>query len=173
MGLDRRFECIWYSGIYIAGKSSALSSTTLGSGIVNSSLTSVGTLTGLAVEGLSALKSVSEDIVALNSATGLVTHDYSLSSIFYHTAVAGNFTVNLTNVPTTTEKAYSIALILNQGATGYLPNAFSIDSGPTITINWSNGAVPVPNASKIDIVAFSIVNISGTYVVYGQLSSFG
>ena len=56
---------------------------------------------------------------------------------------AGNFTVNLTNVPTTTEKAYSIALILNQGATGYLPNAFSIDSGAPITINWSNGAVPV------------------------------
>ena len=159
-------------GIYIAG-TSALSSTTLGTGIVNSSLTSLGTLTGLAVEGLSALRTVSEDIVALNSATGLVTHDYSESSIFYHTAIAGNFTVNLTNVPTTSEKAYSIALILNQGATGYLPNAFSIDSGSPITINWSNGAVPVPNASKIDIVAFSIVNISGTYVVYGQLSSFG
>ena len=159
-------------GIYINGVS-ALSSTTLGTNIVNSSLTSVGTLTGLSVSGLSALKTISEDIVALSGANSTVEHNFANSAVFYHTSVSGNFTCNLTGVPTTQNKAYSIALVINQGSTGYIPNAFAVNSGTPISINWSNGAVPVPNANKIDIVAFSIVNVSGTFVVYGQLSSFG
>ena len=108
-------------GLYIGGNS-VLSSDTLGSGIVNSSLTSVGTLTGLGVEGLSTLRTISEDIVSLSGANATVEHNFSTSAIWYHTGVSGNFTVNLTNVPTQ-NKAYSIALIINQGGTGYLPNA--------------------------------------------------
>ena len=159
-------------GLYIGGNS-ALSSDTLGSGIVNSSLTSVGTLTGLGVEGLSTLRTISEDIVTITGANATVEHNFSNSAIWYHTGVSGNFTVNLTNVPTTQNKAYSVALIVNQGGTGYLPNSFAVNSGSPLTINWSNGLVPNTNANKIDIVAFSIVNVSGTFVVYGQLSSFG
>ena len=159
-------------GLYIGGNS-VLSSDTLGSGIVNSSLTSLGTLTGLGVEGLSTLRTISEDIVTISGANATVEHNFSNSAIWYHTGVSGNFTVNLTNVPTTQNKAYSIALIVNQGSTGYLPNAFAVNSGSPLTINWSNGSVPNTNVNKIDIVAFSIVNVSGTFVVYGQLSSFG
>ena len=150
-----------------------ISSNTLGSGVTSSSLTSLGTLTSLSVSGLSALKTISEDIVSLSGANGTVAHDFSSSAIFYHTGATANFTCNLTNVPTTQNKAYSIALIINQGATGRIPNAFAVNSGSPLTINWSNGSVPNPNANKIDIVAFSVVNVAGTFVVYGQLSSFG
>jgi hypothetical protein len=159
-------------GLYMAG-SSILSSTTLGSSVVNSSLESVGVLEGLSVDGLSILKTISEDIVALSGATGTVNHDFGSSAVFYHTGINANFTCNLIGVPTTQNKAYSIALILNQGATGRIPNSFAVNSGTPITINWSNGATPVANANKIDIVAFSLVNVAGTFVVYGQLSSFG
>ena len=150
-----------------------LSSNTLGSGITASSLTSLGTLSSLTVSGLSVLKTISEDIVSLSGANGTVSHDFSSSAIFYHTGPTANFTTNLTNVPTTQNKAYSIALIINQGGTARIPSGFAVNSGAPLTINWANGAIPNGNENKIDIVAFSVVNVSGTFVVYGQLSSFG
>ena len=106
------------------------------------------------------LRTISEDIVTITGANATVEHNFSNSAIWYHTGVSGNFTVNLTNVPTTQNKAYSIALIVNQGGTGYLPNSFAVNSASPLTINWSNGLVPNTNANKIDIVAFSIVNVS-------------
>jgi hypothetical protein len=38
---------------------------------------------------------------AIPGATGVVVHDFSTAAVFYHTSPAANFTINITNVPTT------------------------------------------------------------------------
>jgi hypothetical protein len=118
------------------------------------------------------LKNTYEIFTALTGATGTVTHDFSTGSIFNHTSIAANFTVNITNLGLSSLAATTITLILNQGATAYIPNALQI-AGVSQTINWQGGSAPTGNASKIDIVNFSITNSSGTYAVFGQLTTFG
>jgi len=113
-----------------------------------------------------------EPVAAIANASSIVVHDASLSNIFNHTNIAGNFTCNVTNLNLPVNNATSITLILNQGTTPYMPTAFQI-AGVVKTINWPNGIVPAGTASKIDVVSFSILNNSGTYVVLGSLNTFG
>jgi hypothetical protein len=115
---------------------------------------------------------IEEPITALTGATSVVAHDVSTSTIFNHTSIAGNFTCNVTNLNLSSGNAINITLILNQGATAYMPTAFQI-GGVAKTIKWLNNVVPAGSASKIDVASFSILNISGTYTVLGSLSTFG
>jgi hypothetical protein len=105
-------------------------------------------------------------------ATGTVDHDYSTGAIWYHTSPADNFTANFTNVPTTANRALSIVLVIIQDATPYVPNVLQIDGTP-VTINWLAGLTPTGNASKKDIVSFTLIRVSSTWTVFGSLSSFG
>ena len=109
-----------------------------------------------------------------SGATGVVVHDFSAGAIWYHSSIVGNFTVNLTNVATTTERAMGVTLVLAQGVTGFIPNAIQIN-GSAQTIKWANGTVPTPSsgAGTLDIVTFSILRISTpVWVVAAQLLPF-
>jgi hypothetical protein len=109
----------------------------------------------------------------ITSASGVVIHDCSNGTIFRHTTVSANFTANFTNLSIDVNSASVMTLMLNQGATAYLPTAIQIDSFPQ-TIRWQGGTVPTGNANKLDAVAFTIFCISvSTYVVTGQLVSYG
>jgi hypothetical protein len=122
--------------------------------------------------GVTSIRSVSESIVNLTGATGTVNHDFALASIFNHTSIAGNFTVNMTNFTTTANTATNITVVLNQGVTPYIANAFSI-GGSAQTIRWTGNIVPSGTASTRDVISFTVLNSSGTYTVLGQLVSFG
>lgn len=124
------------------------------------------------VSGSTIIKGISEAFSALSGASGVVTHNCSDGTIFYHTSPAANFTVNLTNLKCDSGYGTSATLIVTQGATAYIPNALQI-GGATQTINWQGGSIPTGSANKKDIVSFSILNNSGTYVVFGQLATFG
>lgn len=116
---------------------------------------------------------IHETFVSLSNANGTFTHDCSNTQVFNHTSIAGNFTANFTNLNLANNYATSLTLILNQGATPYVANAVQI-GGAGQTVNWQgNTAAPVGNANKKDIMSFSIINNSGTYTVFGQLTSFG
>jgi hypothetical protein len=156
---------------YING-TSVLSGTALGSGVTSSSLTSVGTLTSLAVGGTTTLQQITEVMNRKTGATGTVAHDYSTGDVFYHSSISANFTANFTNIPTTSDRVITLTLILSQGATAYIPSAFQYN-GNALSINWAGGTTPTGRASKTDIVTFLLVNANGTFTVYGQLSSFG
>lgn len=132
-----------------------------GAGSIN--ITSV-TLSGL-------LKS-DETLQTLTGATGLVTHNTNLGQIFYHTSIVADFTPNFTNVTATLNRVITVTLVLSQGATAYMPTFLQTDGTPR-TINWLGGSMPAGNANKIDIVTFSIIRLSGSTQVIGQLSSFG
>jgi hypothetical protein len=126
----------------------------------------------LDVAGTTSLTQVDESFTTISDATGVVTHDCSTGQIFNHTSINANFTANFTNLNLANGKATTITLVLNQGGTAYIPNAAQIQSSAQ-TIRWSANTVPTGNTNAVDVVSFSILNNSGTYIVLGQLSTFG
>lgn len=105
-------------------------------------------------------------------ATGTVEHDLTTGSIWNHTNISANFTVNFTNVPTTNNRTTSALLILNQSSSAYLPISVQID-GTNYNINWSAGAVPTPSPNKIDAIGFSLLRFANTWTVIASLTVYG
>jgi hypothetical protein len=106
-------------------------------------------------------------------ATGVVTHDFSTGGQWRHTAIAGNFTANFTNVPITSSTFMTnVSLFLVQGATAYIPNGVQINSSAQ-TIKWAGGSVPTGTANKFEHATFSLIYIHGTWTVLGGLASYG
>jgi hypothetical protein len=120
---------------------------------------------------LNNISGVSESYVDITGATGTVIHDCSLTSIFRHTSMAANFTVNFTNVPTTDLRNRVIVLFLVQGATPRVPSAVEID-GVSQIIKWNNGIAASGTANSIDLVSFSLLRSGSSWAVLGQSGSF-
>ena len=109
---------------------------------------------------------------SLTASTGVVAHNYALGGIWIHSSIAANFTANFTNVPTSVGAVVNFTLVLQQGATAYIATAVQID-GQAQTIKWVENTVPSGNANKTDLQSFSLLRISGSWLVLGSLSSFG
>jgi hypothetical protein len=118
------------------------------------------------------VKQVIETTNALSSATGTVTHNCAQGHIFIHSSISANFTANFTNITLNPNNATAFTLVLNQGATAYVPTAVQIANNAQ-TVNWQSGTQPAGNANKKDVVTFSVVNNNGTWITLGQLTSFG
>ena len=132
--------------------------------------TSVPTMT---VNGLLSVQQIQETVQSKTGATGVVTHDWSGGSIFYHSSMAANFTANVTNLTPVLNKVYTTTLMLNQGATPYYASALQIAT-VNQTINWQGGTVPTPAASKQEIESFTMLyGPTGGWTIYGQYTSFG
>lgn len=131
---------------------------------------------GLAVSGITDLKSIVELMDSKTTATGTVTHDFATADVFYHSSISASFTANFTNVPTTGGKIMSVTLVLAQGGTGFLPTAVQIN-GASQTIKWAGNTQPTPQANKTDVVVFTLIRTgsggSAAWVVLGQMSSYG
>ena len=89
-----------------------------------------------------------------------------------HTGAAANWTANFTNLSLAQEDATNIAIVIDQGNTSYIPNAVEI-GGVAQTVVWNGNSVPTGTDNGKDIVSFTILNDGGTYVIFGQLVSFG
>jgi len=114
---------------------------------------------------------VSEKFSSLSSATGVVAHDCDNGHIFYHTSISADFTANFTNLGLSTNYSTNLTLILNQGATARIPSAVQVN-GSAQTINWQGGSAPSGTSNGIDAVSFTILRVSGSYIVLGQLVDF-
>ena len=114
---------------------------------------------------------VSEKFSSLTGATGVVAHDCDNGQIFYHSSISANFTANFTNLGLSTNYSTNLTLILNQGATARIPSAVQI-GGSAQTINWQGGSAPSGTSNGIDAVSFTILRVSGSYIVLGQLVDF-
>lgn len=87
--------------------------------------------------------------------------------------ISSNWTANFTNLGLANSYGTGVTLVVNQGATGYLPSAIQIE-GNAVTLNWQAGTPPTPNPNKKDVFAFSVLQTgASTYLVLGQLVSFG
>jgi hypothetical protein len=153
------------------------SNTTTGALVVSGGVGIGGTLNigaDLSISGLATLTYTSEKLNTKTSAgsAGTVTHDLSTGSIFYHSSISNNFTANITNVPTTNDRAIGVTLVLAQGVTPYMSTAVQID-GSAQTIKWVNNITPTGTASKVDIVGFSLIRTGSAWTVLGQYSTYG
>ena len=115
---------------------------------------------------------LSEVSSTINGATGTIVHNTTTGGVFYHTAPAANFTANFTNVPTTDDRITTVALIIAQGVTQYMPTAVQI-GGAAQTIEWFGGSVPGGTANGFDIVSFTLIRQSSTWTVLGASSTYG
>lgn len=130
-------------------------------------ITSVGSLTGLNVTGVTTLAETTE-IVAVPTGT---TYDYTLGSVFYVNQPGANFTPNFTNVPTTDNRITVITLIINQSATPGMPTAMQI-GGTAQTIKWPSGTIPTGVASSIQTVAFAFLRYGAAWIVTGASGAY-
>lgn len=106
------------------------------------------------------------------NASGTVVHNFQTGAIFYHSNVANNFTVNLTNVPTTANRTIVVPIIIEQGVSAYIANQFQID-GLFQDINWLGNVIPVGTANAVDVVGFTLIRTTSDWTVLGQLTSYG
>jgi hypothetical protein len=168
------------------GQILAKSNLTVGFGgnlVVTSGQTFLNTLVPYTVDGINIqgstsftagivnFQSVSQTIVPLTGATGVVTHNLSNGAVFFHSSIAGNFTANFTNVPTDNDRGIGVALILEQGGTGYLPTAVQIN-GASATLRWAYDTVPTPSSNQVDTASFTLLRIDGTWIVIAQHTNF-
>jgi len=163
------------SGNVVITSTTNSSSTTTGALVVTGGVGIGGTLnigSDLSISGLTTLTYTSEKLTTKTSATGTVTHDLSTGSIFYHSSISNNFTANITNVPTTNDRAIGVTLVLAQGVTPYMSTALQID-GSAQTIKWVNNITPTGTASKVDIVGFSLIRTGSAGTGLGQYSTYG
>ena len=124
------------------------------------------------VTGLTELQQTTEVLGTKTSAAGIVTHDFNSSAIWYHTGVTSGFIANLTNVPTTASRVTVVTLIINQGPSAYVPTGIQIN-GVAQNVLWQNGVAPTGNATKLDLISYSILRIGTSWIVTGSLSTYG
>jgi hypothetical protein len=124
------------------------------------------------VTGTTILQQTVEVLNTKTTATGIVTHDFSTGAIWYHSSVTSSFTANFSNIPTTLNKAIVVTLIISQGAVAFVPSAIQIN-GIAQTVNWLNTTSPSGNANKIDIISYTLLKVSASWIAIGSLSTYG
>jgi hypothetical protein len=146
------------------------------------SITSVGSLTGLTVNGNTSIQSIFERATVTASAISSSTNiDISTAAVVYFSVDAtSNWTLNFRgNLSTTlnsivsTGQSVTVAVLVKQGATPYYPTSHSID-GTGVTPLWQNGlAASAGNANGVDIYTYTIIKTgAGTYTVFASQTRF-
>lgn len=164
------------TGFINIGTSLLLGPTTLGTSVVNSSLTSVGTLTSLDVAGNVSIggrtkeSCVNQFTTPLTPVSNVLTISVAgTNTILGTTANAPITTWDFTNVNIQNNEALTVTLIIagNTGATyGDACNVDGVSIGNGV--QWSGGSPPLPTPNT-DILTFIFVRDSGgTTKVFGQ-----
>lgn len=138
-------------------------------------ITAVGNLANLTVNSWFSQGQTTETINNLGAVSGpTVTCNLSTSGTFYHSSVTSgaDWTINFTNVPTTTERTIVSTVFVVQGSTAYTPTAVQID-GAAQTVKWASGQLPTGTVNGVDIFTFALIRVSGAWVqVLGTYSGF-
>lgn len=136
-----------------------------GTAVVNCNLT---------VSGTTQVAEIVEVITDVTQSTNAVTLDFATGGIFYRTSTnfSANFTVNITNAPTTDGRTFTVTLFQTQGATGYRPATLTVNAG-AVTIKWLESFTPIPTSTngKVDIFTFTLVRRSGTYECFATMAA--
>ena len=146
-----------------------------GSGQVIISPNTTGSITNMTFTagGLTTLQQTTEVLVTSASPGGTVSLNYNSADIVYVTGMSTNFTLAISNMPTTTARVITVTLILVQGGTAYIPSAITIN-GSGASITWPAGITPTGTANKVNIATFFIVNATAApNYVLGQISEYG
>ena len=126
----------------------------------------------LTVTGLTTIAELADVTADATITSNVLTLDFtSTNTAFIASAPGANFTLNVTNLPTTDNRMMTVTVVVTQGSTGYIPNAVQI-GGAGQTIKWSGGSAPTATngAGKLDIFSFSFMRRSGAWTVFGATS---
>ena len=126
----------------------------------------------LSITGTTELYKVSEVIDYVADVTGSQTFDFNNSNIFYITGLTTGTTWNISNVPTTNNRAISITFVIEQGATAYIPSQFQINSS-NVTIQWLNNSTPSGTNNNTEVIGLVAFRVGSSWNVVGTLSTFG
>ena len=160
----------------VIGNQLMLNSTTLGPTIVTSSLTSVGTLTGLDVDGAITLGGVITEKTFNNFSTTLTP---SANVLTLNLAAANTIlgtpatqAINewaFTSVNLANGQSKTVTVILSANTAATYGDACSVDGTPISNgVQWSGGSPPI-STSNTDILTFVIVrDTAGVVRVFGQ-----
>jgi hypothetical protein len=124
----------------------------------------------VSITGLATIERSSGIIDTKTGATGTVIHDFSTTAIWSHSSIVSNFIPDITNVPTTDNRTIVITLILQQGATAYVPTTLYI-AGAAQSVKWLGGVAPSGTANGIDVFTFTLVRVSSSWKVLGSRTS--
>ena len=161
---------------FVIGNQLALSTTTLGSTVVNSSLTSVGTLQNLTVDGFVTIGGVITEKVFNNYTTTLTPSANVLTiNLAGANTICGTPATQainewaFTGVGLSNGQSKTITLILSANTAATYGDACTVD-GASVTngVQWSGGSPPI-STSNTDILTFVIVrDNAGVVKVFGQ-----
>jgi len=108
----------------------------------------------------------------LTNSTGTVSHGFSDGPVWRHSSISANFTANFNGVPTTEGTVLTVTLQLVQGVTPYMPTAVQVEGISAGSILWFGG-VSTGNASKTNVVIFTLIRSASTWAVLGEVKSYG
>lgn len=114
---------------------------------------------------------VSDVFEAKTGASGVTNHNVANTNIFVHRSISEAFTANFINVPETNTRITNLILVLVQGSTAYMPNAFQIGDATT-TVKWGGGVTPTGTANGIDILNYILIRDTNSWTVLGQHSKY-
>lgn len=123
--------------------------------------------TPLTVSGKISSAGMTQSLNTITGAAGEVDHNCSNSQIFYHSNIAGNFTPNFTQLDLSNDEITNISIILDQGGTPYLPDAYKVNSTAS-TLYWEGSLMPTGSANKIDTVDLKILRVSNSYNTFAR-----
>ncbi len=131
-------------------------------GGLDGAITSVNTIAGTSIGAAATYSSIETQtaVSALNKAIFFMTNQPSSTFVFSVTDLNldDNYTTNL-------------VLLIDQGATAYLPSGISINGVPS-TIKWIDGVPPLGTSNFTDVVNFTVFKFISSYVVLGQVLPF-
>jgi len=122
----------------------------------------------------------STDIVTTGTISqgATITLNFTNGAVYYYTSTStSNFTVSLTNVPTTVNRTLVIPIIVEQPSViteGEGIPATLLINGASQNIKWLYEAPPSGNPGKTDVITFTLIRTAaGSWVALGQLASYG
>ena len=143
-----------------------------GGNIVANTVGSSMSVDSLYIGNTTYIRQSSEVVGTKTGATGTVDHSFLDGCTFYHSSLVANFTANFTNVPTTNNQSIVFIIVVQQGASPYIPNAVQI-GGVAQTIKWLGATSPTGHALYLDVFAFTLLRINSGWIVTGQAITYG
>ena len=129
---------------------------------INGTTNHAGTLTA---------QQIQEVVIAAPSPGTAYTANWANGDIFYMTSLSGNMTVNITNLPTTANRNYTVVFYLVQGGTGYYINTLQI-AGTGVTIRFPSATAPTPTINVVTTQTFMLYYSGSTWTALSIFTNF-
>jgi len=123
------------------------------------------------------IQGVQENYVSTSLSAGVLTGNWTTAAIYRLSAAptTSTFTINVTNLPTDANKAYTFTTIIPQGTTQSGYGATLQIGGVTTTIAWQNGTTPsgTTGVAKTDVETLTLLYSGTTWTALGNYISYG